>query len=302
MDPRLLLGVEATAGRAEVERAASRLVAKLDPDVPGATELRRLVRASRDVVNGRAPASALTVDPHKVLGLEPRAGVEENTNQAKVAFRRLARLSHPDQGGTDELFRVVEAAYELVVHPLARRTRVPWERTYQPPPGPPPPPGPFIARPVDHRHRPSKSRAALVVAIGSAAFVVATVASFFIFRALGMFGVPPVLLLAGAVFTLVSSGSAPFLRSVVVLVGTRVDEASASHPDRFLEACCLDTPVGREHEDVLYRAYQSWCEARRATAISPWRFVEHLRSLGLLYVRSSAWESGVWVGVRRRDA
>jgi hypothetical protein len=88
------------------------------------------------------------------------------------------------------------------------------------------------------------------------------------------------------------------LRSAIVLLGARVHVREEVAPERFLEATCLDAPVGRQREDELYAAYVRWCGDRRPVA--PWVFVERLRTLGLLLVKSSAWEDGLWVGVTLR--
>jgi len=86
------------------------------------------------------------------------------------------------------------------------------------------------------------------------------------------------------------------LRAAVVLLGTRVRVASEVEPERFLEERCLDAPVGRQGEEELYRAYVRWCQAK-GEPVPPWIFVERLRALGLLLVKASAWDHGLWVGV-----
>lgn len=87
------------------------------------------------------------------------------------------------------------------------------------------------------------------------------------------------------------------LRAVIILAGSRVRVPDEVAPERFLEATCLDAPVGRVGEDVLYDAYVRWCGAGRGRPVAPWVFVERLRTLGLLLVKPSAWDPGLWVGV-----
>ncbi|ROQ40826.1 nuclease-like protein [Frondihabitans sp. PhB188] len=54
-----------------------------------------------------SPASAT---PYEVLGVSPAASQDE----LRRAYRRLARQTHPDLGGTPERFRRVQLAWELV--------------------------------------------------------------------------------------------------------------------------------------------------------------------------------------------
>lgn len=53
---------------------------------------------------------------YEVLGLTPSATSE----QIKSAYRRAARRSHPDQGGSSELFHLVSEAYQVLSDPLQR--------------------------------------------------------------------------------------------------------------------------------------------------------------------------------------
>src|SRR6476661_10418168 len=58
-------------------------------------------------------------DPWKTLGLAPGAGIEE----IRRAYRRLAKVNHPDAAGESALprFLAIQAAYEQLVGPGARR-------------------------------------------------------------------------------------------------------------------------------------------------------------------------------------
>lgn len=60
---------------------------------------------------------------YEVLGLTPSA----TTADVKTAFRRAARLTHPDHGGDAEEFRQVSLAYETLIHP---DTRARYDKSY----------------------------------------------------------------------------------------------------------------------------------------------------------------------------
>jgi hypothetical protein len=63
---------------------------------------------------------SLPVDPHKVLGVAPGASLQEIRN----AYRRQAKVYHPDAGGDDWMFRIVNQAYEyLSTERVARSCR-----------------------------------------------------------------------------------------------------------------------------------------------------------------------------------
>ncbi len=60
---------------------------------------------------------------YEVLGLTPTA----TTAEIKAAYLRLARLTHPDVGGTASLFRRVEEAHATLSKPrVAGPTTSPW--------------------------------------------------------------------------------------------------------------------------------------------------------------------------------
>lgn len=307
MDPRGVLGLGPAASRSEVQRAYRRLSARVDPKRGGTAELKRVVGAAYQAATRGGTRPALGFDPHLLLGVPADAGESD----AKAAYRRLALLVHPDQGGTDELFRMVGTAYDLVLHPRAGATTATtwdewlahhrWTATTWAAPGPPPPPGPYVPPPMEDRLRPSRWWAVwtVVVGVGSmAALGIGFAAAWVIPTPVGL---PMAVMLGVALTLLLRSGSSSFLRSIVVLVGRPVRPGAPEDPDGFLAAACLDAPVAREREETLYHHYLDWCSSRGVIGIAPWRFVEHLRSLGLLYVRASAWESGVWVGIRLRQ-
>lgn len=55
-------------------------------------------------------------DPYTLLGVLPTASAEE----IKTAFRRAARVHHPDKGGDAGKFAEVRAAYETLSDPAKR--------------------------------------------------------------------------------------------------------------------------------------------------------------------------------------
>lgn len=294
MDPRLLLGVSARATRVSVRAAHQRLRAAVDPTAGGTAGLVALVDAACDVAISGRGAERLAVDPHAILGVVPTAGGVE----VRAAYRRVALVVHPDRGGTDELFRVVATAYEVLTGTEPRRIRRTRRPTASPPP-PPPPRGPYRAPDPATRHTVSRWRAWRDLAEHATPLVLAgllLVAANELHR-----NVLVVVALVLAVWfgSILRPSIDGFLRAVVVLRGTRVKVAPAVEPERFLEDRCLDAPVGRQREDVLYAAYVSWCRSR-GEPVPPWVFVERLRGLGLLFVRASAWDGGLWVGVTLR--
>lgn len=284
-------------------RAAHRRLRRaLDPSRGGTPELCRLLDDAVSILAGGGRAQP-EPEPHAVLGLAPGA----TRAQIHAAYRRLARLAHPDLGGTDELFRVVGTAHDVLTgrnpgHGASARRSTrrqpppppPWRPS--PPPPPPPPRGPYRAPNPDERRAFSPWRAwrdliqnvtVLAAAVGAAATVLYLGRTF-----------------ALIVLVLASVAAGPLLRptldgvrrAVVVLLGARVRVAPEVEPERFLEETCIDAPVGRQREDQLYRAYLGWCGSR-GEPVAPWVFVERLRALGLLYIRPSGWDGALWVGI-----
>jgi hypothetical protein len=289
MDPRLLLGVGPRAGRTEVRAAHRRLRTAVEPARGGTDGLVQLVDAALGVLTTGRGADRLGVDPHAVLGV----GLAAPEDEVHDAYRRLARIVHPDRGGTDELFRVVATAHDVLTGVLAARTG---RRSRWSPPPPPPPRGPFRAPPLDERHAVSTLRAwrdlAQYGGVMLLAVIVVIAAS-----SIGWWAVVAVTIVVFAWFgSILRPSMEGMLRALVVLRGARVKVDGAIEPERFLEERCLDAPVGRQREDELYGAYVRWCRAK-GEPVPPWVFVERLRALGLLLVKASAWDSGLWVGV-----
>ncbi len=228
-------------------------------------------------------------------------------DEIHAAYRRLARLVHPDLGGTDELFRVVGTAHDVLTgrrvdrHPPSSRrasrrssTASPWRPS--PPPPPPPPRGPYKAPSPDERRALAPWRAwrdliQNAATLAAAAGIAATV--LYLGRAVALLVLLLASIVAGPVLRPALDGAR---RAAVVLLGARVRVAPAVEPERFLEETCIDAPVGRQREDQLYRAYVRWCGSR-GEPVAPWVFVERLRALGLLYIRPSGWDGALWVGI-----
>ena len=294
MDPRLLLGVGARASRANLRAAHRRLRDAVDPRAGGTIGLAALVDAAYDVATTGRGAERLSVDPHAILGVDENASALD----VRAAYRRLAFLVHPARGGTDELFRVVVAAFEVLRGTAPRRIRRTRPPT-APPPAPPPPRGPYRAPDPATRHTVSRWRAWRDLAEHTTPLLLASlllVAASEVHRSLA---VALLLILAVWFGSILRSSVDGLLRAVVVLRGSRLKVAPAVEPERFLEDRCLDAPVGRQREDVLYAAYVTWCRSR-GDPVPPWVFVERLRGLGLLFVKASAWDAGLWVGVTLR--
>ena len=56
-------------------------------------------------------------DHYEILGLASDASSQD----VKDAYKRLAKRAHPDAGGSDALFRMVEQAHRVLSDPAARR-------------------------------------------------------------------------------------------------------------------------------------------------------------------------------------
>ena len=293
MDPRLLLGLDGQPSRAAVREAHRRLRRCVEPRAGGTAGLVALVDAAKDVLTTGRGADRLEVDPHRVLDVASDA----DGNAVRAAYRRIAQVAHPDHGGTDELFRVVITAYEVltgVVPRHARRARPSWTR-----PPPPPPRGPYRAPDPAARHAVSRWRAWRDLAQHAAPLAAAAlllVGASLLAR--GLAGVAAFVLCVWFA-TVLRPSIEGALRAITVLRGSRLKVAAEVEPERFLEDRCLDAPVARQRDDLLYDAYVSWCRGR-GEAVPSWVFVERLRGLGLLYVKASAWDAGLWVGVRLR--
>lgn len=292
MDPRLLLGVGARATRGSIRAAHRRLRDAVDPAAGGTSGLAALVDAASDVALTGRGEERLSVDPHAILGVRPGAPDPD----IRAAYRRVALVVHPDRGGTDELFRVVATSFDVLRRTAPRRVRRP--RPPSTPPPKPPPRGPYRAPDPASRHTTSRWRAWRDLAEHAAPLVLVAI----VLGAAGSISAGLTLLAvvgAAAASTTLRASVEGFLRAVVVLRGSRVRVPPAVEPERFLEERCLDAPVGRQREDVLYEAYVAWCRSR-GEPVAPWVFVERLRGLGLLFIKSSAWDAGLWVGVTLR--
>ena len=302
MDPLEVLGLGRRATRPEIDDAHRRLRRQIDPSRGGSADLAAIVDAAhRALRNESRVPIAPTIDPFQLFDVPRTATVD----QVKVAYRRLAARVHPDRGGTDELFRIVDAAYEAILHPYAdlrRRStwmpREPWprprpERAYQPPP----PDSRFHA--PGWRDWATVAAAASLLAIGfalGALMVVSMTRAPFERKFLLFF------LTVGWVIAMATNGRSVTRGLVRALVRARATYARhrGADPEVFLAARCLDSPVNREREDRLYDAYVGWCRGQSSAPMSRWVFIEKLRTLGLLHVQSSTLEHGLFVGIRLR--
>ena len=236
--------------------------------------------------------------------------------RVKARYRHVARLCHPDLGGTDELFRVAGQAYDELsgrrlvgagagssAHHRSRPAPHPWAgiRVQRPPK--PPPPGPYVAPPPERRIRPSRTRAVLDFVFNAGVLGGAAGSAVVLLVLRQWWVVLPI------AFLVIGSGSParPFVHGMAraaIRLRSRPAQVSpgAGSPILFLEQTCLDAPVSRVADDVLYELYVRWCSRRGREPVSPWAFVEQLRTLGLLYVKATTWEGGVWVGLKVREA
>jgi DnaJ-class molecular chaperone len=61
-------------------------------------------------------------DPYKILGIYRGTSIDE----VKSAYKRLARLHHPDKGGDAEVFQTVNTAYSIILKQYERPPRPPF--------------------------------------------------------------------------------------------------------------------------------------------------------------------------------
>ncbi|HZU72395.1 MAG TPA: J domain-containing protein [Acidimicrobiales bacterium] len=307
MDARKVLGLGPGATAAEVEGARRRLTRQVGPAGGGTPELARVVAAAaRQLADGR-PAPAF--DPHRLLGIALGASAAE----ARLAYRRLVLLVHPDRGGTEELFGLVESAYHAVVDPLTRHEATTgagsyWDpyrvRRRRPRPHYPRPrvPGPWVPPPPERWARPSRWNAVVSVVVNVTVLAMVALPALALsgvaLAFAGPFALPVVVGLAmGALLV-----SRRLARTVLLgLVQLRpVAMAPGSEPERFLGECCLDSPTDRLGEDHLYGAYRAWCRRKELNPVPPWVFAQRLLTLGILRTDASGWEEALWVGLRLR--
>lgn len=258
----------------------------------------RLVDAAAAVLTGSAIGMITPPEPWHVLGVGP----QPTPREVHSAYRRVSRTVHPDLGGTDELFRLCEGARRAMLEAPAAGAAA-QGRAWRPP-SPPPPRGPYRAPPTEERHvvppwRALRDLAWYLSILASTALLV--VAGFSLGAVAGGLAVGFVVLAVTARAPILRPALEGALRAGIVLLGARVRVAAAVAPERFLEQTCLDAPVGRSGERELYAAYVRWCgAAQRGDPVAPWVFVERLRTLGLLLVKPSAWDDGLWVGIALR--
>lgn len=57
------------------------------------------------------------MDPFKILGVERDATIKE----IKQKYKQLANLHHPDKGGDEETFKLINLAYDILSDPIKRQ-------------------------------------------------------------------------------------------------------------------------------------------------------------------------------------
>ena len=75
-------------------------------------------------------------DLYVLLGLEQSA----SDAQINCLYKRLSRHHHPDRGGSDDTFQLINAARSILMDPIARREYDTYRHQLSAPPPPPPPP------------------------------------------------------------------------------------------------------------------------------------------------------------------
>lgn len=88
----------------------------------------RAARAARLITwhclaSERSPVGEKFLTHYQVLGLARTASERE----IKIAYRKAARIAHPDRGGDAALFRQITQAYEVLVDPVRRQA---YDRSY----------------------------------------------------------------------------------------------------------------------------------------------------------------------------
>ena len=79
---------------------------------------------------------AFVRDLYVLLGLEQSASAV----QINCQYKKLSRQHHPDRGGSDDTFQLINAARSILMDPNARREYDKYRHQLSAPPPPPPPP------------------------------------------------------------------------------------------------------------------------------------------------------------------
>lgn len=293
-----MLGLAPDAPSSLARDAHRRLSARVAPSAGGTEALAQLVDEALHEITRRSGPATRSLDPWWVLGLAVGAAADD----VHAAYRRLAPIVHPDRGGTDELFRVVASAVDVLTRPSGRGPRLggPWPRPRAERPFKPPPESERVHAP-GWRDWLEAAGHGSILGLLVALWLVSFSAAFSGRVGLGILG------LGGIAAALTASSiqgpraTRGLVRAVVRATGGYRGSAGAAAED-FLAQCCLDSPVHREREDVLYDAYSRWCGGRGARQMSRYSFIEKLRTLGLLHVQSPSLENALFIGVRLRDA
>ena len=67
-------------------------------------------------------------DYYEVLGVDKSASADE----IKKAFRRKALLLHPDQGGSDQAFRELQEAFQVLITRTSTPDKISFNQSYDP--------------------------------------------------------------------------------------------------------------------------------------------------------------------------
>ena len=66
-------------------------------------------------------------DPYKILGMQRGSTIDE----VKTAYKKLARLHHPDKGGDAEMFQTINTAYSLILKQSELPPRAPFATFFE---------------------------------------------------------------------------------------------------------------------------------------------------------------------------
>lgn len=297
VNPRQVLGVSPKASAGEIRRVHRRHVERIEQSgsgvhVAGLLQLLDDLRA--DALAGR---ESMTPAPAALFGV---TGSSTDPEVIRFTWRRLAALTHPDQGGTDGLFRLVSDAHdELTGARIRRRLR---RASHREPPPPPPPPGPFRVPPPETRPRVT-ARTWIDLALSSSTASLAILGPLVV-AVTGFVVTQPSWAVAGFFLwplVYLRFGRAALFDAGRALVRLRLDRLTIDDdvsPGAFLSDRALDVPVGREWDDLVYDTYAWWCAQRHVRPLPVRVFMEVLRSYGLLHIRAPGWDRGLWVGLK----
>jgi DnaJ-class molecular chaperone len=65
------------------------------------------------------------IDPYKILGIQPNVTI----NEARDAYRQLARVHHPDKGGNPETFKIIKLAFKMIIDNIKKGVPIPQQNS-----------------------------------------------------------------------------------------------------------------------------------------------------------------------------